>query len=52
MQIVEAVGRMYENTMAKVISPNEETDTFEILARVLQGDNLAPYLFVIVLDFA
>ena len=51
-QVVEAIGRMYENTMAKVISPDGETAEFEILAGVLQGDTLAPYLFVIVLDFA
>ena len=43
---------MYENTRAKVISPNGETDLFDILAGVLQGDTLAPYLFVIVLDYA
>ena len=51
-QIVDAVGDMYERTMAKVITPDGETDLFEILAGVLQGDTLAPYLFVIVLDFA
>ena len=43
---------MYQNTMAKVTSPDGETDLFEILAGVLQGDTLAPYLFVIVLDYA
>ena len=51
-QIVDAVGKMYESTWAKVISPDGETELFEILAGVLQGDTLAPYLFVIVLDFA
>ena len=51
-QIVEAIGSMYKNTMAKVISPDGETELFEILAGVLQGDTLAPYLFVIVLDYA
>ncbi|XP_072015018.1 uncharacterized protein [Amphiura filiformis] len=50
--IVEAIGNMYQNTKAKVISPDGETELFEILAGVLQGDTLAPYLFVIVLDFA
>ncbi|XP_072039241.1 uncharacterized protein [Amphiura filiformis] len=50
--IVEAIGQMYQNTKAKVISPDGETELFEILAGVLQGDTLAPYLFVIVLDFA
>ncbi|XP_072022739.1 uncharacterized protein [Amphiura filiformis] len=50
--IVKAIGKMYQNIKAKVISPDGETDLFEILAGVLQGDTLAPYLFVIVLDFA
>ena len=38
--------------MTKVISPDGETELFEILAGVLQGDTFAPYLFVIVLHFA
>ena len=51
-QIVDAIGDMYQDTMAKVVSPDGETDLFEILAGVLQGDTLAPYLFVIILDYA
>ena len=50
--IVETIGKMYEYTRAKVISPDGETDLFDILAEVFQGDTLAPYLFVIVLDYA
>ena len=46
-----AISKMYENTRAKVISPDGETDYFDVLAGVLQGDTLAPYLFVIVLDY-
>ena len=42
---------MYSNTQAVVLSPDGETDPFEILAGVLQGDTLAPYLFIIVLDY-
>ena len=37
--------------MAKVLSPDGETELFEILAGVLQGDTLAPYLFAIVIDY-
>ena len=48
-QLLDAIGKMYENT---VISPDGETDFFELLAGVLQGNTLAPYLFVIVLDYA
>ncbi len=52
LTIVEAVGKMYENTKAKVVSPDGETELFDLLAGVLQGDTLAPYLFIIVLDYA
>ena len=41
---------MYENTRAKVITPDGETNYFEIKAGVLQGDTLDPNLFAIVLD--
>jgi len=43
---------MLKNTKAKVTSPDGDTELFEILAGVLQGDTLAPYLFIIVLDYA
>ena len=50
-QIIAAIRCLYENTKAKVMSPDGETDTFDILAGVLQGDTLAPFLFIIVLDY-
>ena len=34
-----------------MLSPDRETEFFRILAGVLQGDTLAPYLFIIVLDY-
>ena len=34
------------------MTPDGETDLFEITAGVLQGDTLAPFLFIIVLDYA
>jgi len=43
---------MYTNTEARVISPDGETELFDITAGVLQGDTLAPFLFIIVLDHA
>ena len=42
---------MYSNTTAQVLSPVGNTEFFEILAGVLQGDTQAPYLFLIVLDY-
>ena len=35
----------------KVHSPDGDTDYFNIVAGVLQGDTLAPYLFIIYLDY-
>ena len=50
-QLVNAISKLYEETQAEVLSPDGETDYFEILASVLQGDTLAPYLFAIVIDY-
>ena len=35
----------------KVPSPDGDTEYFDIVAGVLQGDTLAPYLFIICLDY-
>ena len=51
-ELIKAIGKLYENTSAKILSPDGETDKFEIIAGVLQGDTLAPYLFTMVLDYA
>ena len=40
-QIVKTITVLYENTQAKVLSPDGETDSFPIHAGVLQGDTLA-----------
>ena len=42
---------LYRNTKAKVRSPDGVTDYLGIVAEVLQGDTLAPYLFIICLDY-
>ena len=39
------------NTKVKVRSPDGDTDYFDIVAGVLQGDTLAPFLFIICLDY-
>ena len=38
--------------MAHVTSPDGDTILFKLLAGIMQGDTLAPYLFIIVLDYA
>ena len=42
---------LYKNTKVEVRSPDGDTDYFDILAGVLQKDTLAPYLFIICLDY-
>ena len=42
----------YENLIAKVKSEDGETDYFKIHAGVMQGDTLAPFLLILVLDHA
>ena len=39
------------NTKVKVRSPDGDTDYFKIVAGVLLGDGLAPYFFIIYLDY-
>ena len=51
-ETVRAVMMLYDNTTAKVRSPDGDTNFFKILGGVLQGDTLSPYLFIICLDYA
>ena len=39
------------NTKVKVRSPDGDTNYFDIVAGVLQGDTLAPYVFIVCLDY-
>ena len=48
---VTVVMMLYKDTKAEVHSPDGDTDFFDIVAGVLQGDTLAPYLFIICLDY-
>ncbi len=50
-EIVAAITILYRNTKVKVRSPDRDTEYFEIVAGVLQGDTLAPYLLIICLDY-
>ena len=51
-ELVAAIKVMYENTSALVITPEGNTDVFKIDTGVLQGDPLAPFLFIVCLDYA
>ena len=50
-ETVAAIMMLYQNTRSMVRSPDGDTDFFDIIAGVLQGDTLAPYLFIICLDY-
>ncbi len=45
-----AVGAMYTDTGAKVVTPDGNSKEFDILAVVLLGDTHVPLLFIVVLD--
>ena len=50
-RLLRAINAMYSGTRSKVVTPDGDTEEFEITAGVLQGDTLAPFIFVIVLDY-
>ena len=50
-ETIAAIMMLYRNTKVKVRSPDGDTDYFDIVVGLLQGDTLAPYLFIVCLDF-
>ena len=50
-ETVAAMMILYRNNKVKVPTPDGDTDYFDIVAVVLQGDTLAPYFFIIYLDY-
>ena len=50
-ETVATITILYRNTKVKVRSPDGDTEYFDIVAGVLLGDTLAPYLFIICLDY-
>ena len=50
-ETVAAITILYRNNKVKVRSPDGDTEYFNIVAGVLQGDTLAPYFFIICLDY-
>ena len=46
-ETVAAIKILYRNTKVKVLSPDGDTEYFDIVA----GDTLAPYLLIICLDY-
>ena len=52
IESVADIIMLYRNTIVKVSSLDGDTDYFDIVTGVLQGNTLAPYLFIICLDYA
>ena len=51
-KMIEAIDVSYSETWAKVRTADGETKTFQISTGVLQGGTLAPFLFIVALDYA
>ena len=49
--IIEVNRVFYTNTSSTILTPDGETEPIDILAGILQGDTLAPFLFILVLDY-
>ncbi|KXJ22332.1 hypothetical protein AC249_AIPGENE23105 [Exaiptasia diaphana] len=49
--IVSAIRVLYDNSKCAVFVDGRLSDTFEVTTGVLQGDVLAPFLFVIIVDY-
>ena len=50
-ETVAAIMILNRNNKVKVRSPDGDTDNFEIVAGILQGDTLCPFLFIICLEY-
>ena len=50
-ELISAVMALYRNSRAAVITPDGLTEPFLTTSGVLQGDSLAPFLFILVLDW-
>ena len=51
-ETIAAITILYRNIKVKVRSPEGDTEHLDIVAGVLQGDTLPPYLFIICLVYA
>ena len=50
-ETVAAIMILYKNTKVNACSSDGDTDYFNIVAGMLQGEKLAPYQFIICLDY-
>jgi sorting nexin-29 len=50
-KIVRAINTIYNGSKSRVLVDGKLSDQFNIKTGVLQGDTLAPFLFIIVIDY-
>ena len=50
-EIIDAIKVLYSNTCSSILTPDGETEPFDVVTGILQGDTLAPFLFIIVIDY-
>ena len=50
-QLIKAIQVLYTNTTATIYTPDGGTEPIDIKAGILQVDKLAPFLFIIVVDY-
>ena len=49
-KLVSAIAATYAQTWAKIRTPDGDTDSFQILGGVLQGDTQTPFFSLMVLS--
>ena len=49
--IVNAIGVLYNNSRSAVMVDGNLSDPFQVTTGVLQGDVLAPFLFIVLIDY-
>ena len=49
--LVTAIGALYNNSKSAVMVDGNISEPFEVSTGVLQGDVLAPFLFIILVDY-
>lgn len=50
-RLVNAIKALYDRSKAVVLVEGKRTESFDVTSGVLQGDVLAPFLFIIVMDY-
>ena len=51
-KLVDAIHGNYANTRENVYSPDGVSEEFDLVSGVLQRENVSPYLFINVIDYA